>query len=109
MVGEALPIYDFEASIVMFTLKNVAKYCLRAFAVPSRRFSLYAVGWYLAPYEIVAFVVSLSVYGVIGPGHAAGVVAAVAFVVASAVGGFRVLPHADWTGGFGDSDPESRR
>lgn len=82
-------------------LRKMHTYARRPFAVPKRRFSLYAVGWYLAPYELLALLVGLTAYGVIGRGHAAGVVGTVAFVVASVVGCFRVLPRADWTGGFG--------
>lgn len=85
-------------------LRKIIHFGLRPFAVPRRRFSLYGVGWYLAPYEILALLVSVTGYGAIGQGHAAAEVAIVAFVAANVVGCFRVLPRADWTGGFGNDD-----
>jgi hypothetical protein len=79
-------------------LRSVLNACVRPFAVPKRRISLYAVGWYLFPYEVFGLLVGLFGYGVLGPGVAAAVVVGLALVLALVVGGFRVLPHADWTG-----------
>lgn len=82
-------------------LRKIIEIGARPFVVPERRISLYAVGWYLGPYLLVALLISLIAYGVLGQGHAAAVVAGIAWVLASVLGAIRVLPSADRTGGSG--------
>jgi hypothetical protein len=93
----------------MLLVKAILRYSGRAFAAPRRRFSLYALGWYLAPYWILALVISLVGYGIIGQGHAAAILAGVAWILALVVGGIRVLPHADWPRGFGGDKGNDKR
>jgi hypothetical protein len=104
----ALPLFDQGGSVssryLDVQLGHIIRLGLRAFAVPQRRIGLYSIGWYLAPYWLVALLVSLIAYGVLGQGRDAAVVGCIAGVLACLVGAVRVLPRADWTGGYGGQE-----